>query len=159
MKKVLIASTILSFATLSSAFAATEGTLLLQGQIDPVLSLSVAGETGVHDDLDLTASPTGLKVAEVSENSNAANGYKIEVKSDNASSLKNGTLDSVAYTLSYGAGGPVTLTTSYQEVKNAGVGGVYNVTEDVTISYTGRAADQLAAGTYSDTVTFSISAN
>ncbi|WP_127716070.1 fimbrial protein [Halobacteriovorax sp. HLS] len=157
MKKLIMA-TVLASVVSAPVMAATQGTLLLQGQVDQVLSLTVNPVAG-HDSLDLTASPVDLNVASVNEVSNAETGYKILVRSANASSLKNGTADQVDYTLSYGNSGALTLTTTDQVAKSVTTAGTYNVDTDVDISYTGSPAAELVQGTYSDTVTFTIQAN
>ncbi len=156
MKKLFIAST-LSLMSISS-FAATQGTLLLQGTIDQVLSLSVTPESGVNNSLDLTSTETDLKVAEVSEQTNSNTGYKILVRTANGGLLKNGSLDEVSYAMKYD-GSDVTLAQSDTEVKSESTGGVYSYSSDVEISYTGQSAASLTQGTYSDTVTFTIQAN
>ncbi|WP_372652678.1 fimbrial protein [Halobacteriovorax sp.] len=156
MKKLFIASTLTLMS--ASSFAATQGTLLLQGTIDQVLSLSVTPESGVNNSLDLTSTETDLKVAEVSEETNSNTGYKILVRTANGGLLKNGSLDEVSYTMKYD-GTAVTLAQSDTEVKNESTGGVYSYASDVEISYTGQSAASLTQGTYSDTVTFTIQAN
>ena len=154
MKKLIALSAAL---TTLGTYAATTGTLLLQGTVAEELAIVVTAETG-HDSLDLSASPTDQKVASVNEVSNSNTGYTISMKSTNGGLLKNGSLDQLAYQLSYGAGSMVSPTTSDQVVKTQSTVGVYNVDSDVDISYTGKPAAQMVEGTYSDTVTFTISA-
>ncbi len=158
MKNFLITSA--AFALLSApAFAATQGTLLLQGQIDQVLSLTVTPEVGVHDSLDLVAGESDRKVAVVNEQSNSNTGYKIFLRTTNAGFLKNGTLDSVQYSLSYD-GSDVTLSDTDEQVKSVTTGGVYDNNSDVAVTIAGSvSAAALTQGTYSDTVTFTIQAN
>lgn len=156
MRKLLITSA-LSLFTLTS-FAATQGTLLLQGTISQVLSLSVQAEAGVNNALDLTSTESDLKVAEVTEQTNSNTGYKILVRTANGGKLKNGSLDQVSYTMKYD-GTAVALALTDTQAKSVTTGGVYNNTSDVEISYTGQSAASLTQGTYSDTVTFTIQAN
>jgi hypothetical protein len=157
MKKLLLTSTI---ATLFiSPIMADTGTLLLQGTVDPVLSITVNPVSGVNNDLNLSVTQTNLKVAEVVEQSNTVGGYKIFAKSTNGGSLNNAGLDSVDYTIGYNNGGHISLTTENQEVKENTVGGVISANSDVDIAYTGKAAALLVQGTYSDTVTFTIQSN
>ncbi|WP_372652683.1 fimbrial protein [Halobacteriovorax sp.] len=159
MKKILLASTTLALLSVPS-FAATQGTLLLQGEIDQVLSLTVSAETGVNDSLDLVAGESATKVAAVSEQSNSNTGYKIFLKTQNAGLLKNGELDSVAYSLTYDGDAVSSLSTNNVEVKSVSTGGVYSHDSDVDITLTGSgSAAALTQGTYSDTVTFTIQAN
>ena len=91
MKKITTLALVL---LASQTFADTTGTLLLQGEVAEELAIVVTPEAG-HDSLDLSASPTDLKVASVNEKSNSNTGYNIQVKSANAGELKNGTLDSL----------------------------------------------------------------
>lgn len=157
MKKLLIASSIL--ATLAAPVFADSGTLLLQGSVDPVLSITVTGTSGVHDDLNLSQTQTNLNVASVSEKSNTTAGYKIFARSDNGGKLDNAGLDSVEYTMGYDGGGHISLTINDQEVKDNTTGGVISYDSDVDIAYVGKVASALVQGTYSDTVTFTIQSN
>ena len=154
LKKIMATSMILGTLT---AQGATTGTLLLQGTVAQELAIVVTAEAGASS-LDLSASPTGLKVASVNEVSNSNTGYTISAKSANGSLLKNGSLDQLSYQISYDGGSMMTLTTSDQVVKTQSTVGVYDHDSDVDIAYTGKAASQMVEGTYSDTVTFTISA-
>lgn len=154
LKKIIASGMILGTLT---AQAATTGTLLLQGVVAEELAITVTAEAGASA-LDLSASPTALKVATVNEVSNSNTGYTISAKSTNGSLLKNGSLDQLAYQISYDGGSMVTLTTSDQTVKTQSTAGVYDYDADVDIAYTGKAAAEMVEGTYSDTVTFTIAA-
>jgi hypothetical protein len=156
MKKTFAALLVFAF-TLTTAHAATTGTLTLSGTIATLISIVVTPDANASA-LDLTANAANLQVAVVTENSNAVNGYKIKAKSANAGTIKHASLaDNVAYTLKYGAGSAVTLTAADQDVKTQATGGTYSgVNSNVTISYTGSSA--LTAGAYSDTITFTIEA-
>lgn len=156
MNKFLIATTFSMFSFTS--FAATQGTLQLQGTIGQVLSLSVQAVSSVNTSLDLTTTQTDLKVADVTEQSNSNTGYKILAKTTNGGLLKNGSLDQVSYSMKYD-GVAVTLAQTDTAVKSISTGGVYSASSDVEISYTGQSAASLTQGTYSDTVTFTIQAN
>jgi hypothetical protein len=156
MKKSLILALLISF-TAPMAFA-EQGTLLLRGEVLEVLSIDVVAEAGATT-LDLSASPTNLKVATVEEGSNSKTGYKINMSSAGNGFLKNGTLDSLAYEINYGAFGFITPTTAGTDVKTQLVGGVYGVFTDVNIKYTGKPAVEMTEGIYEDTLTFTISAN
>ena len=147
---------ITAFST--TVYALPTGSLLLQGQVPEEVSLQVFAETAATG-LDLTASPTALKVASVNEKSNSNTGYKIDLRSNNGGLLKNGSLDSLAYQISYDGGSLVSPTTTDQEVKTVISAGVYDVSSDVDISYTGKPATDMVEGTYSDTLVFTISAN
>lgn len=153
--KLLAISAVL--LAIPAAHSATSGTLTLSGTIGSIISIVVTPNAAASS-LDLTSSQTDLLVGTVSESSNAINGYRILAKSTNASKIKHSTAsDFVGYTMKYGGGSAVTLTTSDQAVKNQTVGGNYNgVSSNVTVSYTGSSS--LTAGSYSDLITFTIEA-
>lgn len=144
-----------SFVLLTDAVAAVTGTLTLSGSIAQNISVAV-NALGAATALDLTATQTDLAVATVNEVSNAHNGYKITASSANNGRIKEATLaDFVSYTIKYNGGTAVTPTTAAQDVKTMSTGGGRTVaTSNVSISYTGSST--LAAGSYSDTITFTI---
>ena len=72
--------------------------------------------------------------------------------------MKNGTLDELTYTLKYD-NASVTLSTTAQNAKSVTAAGVHNDSSEVSISYTGKNAEDMVEGTYSDTLTFTIAAN
>ena len=156
MKKLALISAIL---LTSSSFAATTGTLLLKGNVPVALSITVNANTGVNDALDLSTSQTDLTVATVNEKSNSITGYKITIQSQNSSVLKNGTLDSLAYTLKYDGQAVDLSSGNAVEAKNSATAAVINTSSDVQISYTGKPAAEMVQGDYTDTLTFTISAN
>ncbi|MCF8057670.1 MAG: fimbrial protein [Bacteriovoracaceae bacterium] len=159
MKKLLIIGLMILTANNIFAQASTTGVLTLTGQVDEVFSISVADVSGVADSLDLTASPTNLKVAAVTESTNSSIGYNISMKSAGNGFLKNGTVDSLAYEIKYGASGTFATPSSTDVVvKTATTSGVTVNNSDVFIKYTGKSADQMASGTYTDNLTFTISA-
>ncbi|MDA9072648.1 fimbrial protein, partial [bacterium] len=137
--------------------AATSGNLLLRGLVTAETAILITPEASAVT-LDLSASPTNLKVATSNEKSNSASGYTISVSSVNNGFLANGVVDSLAYELSYGGSGFATPTTAGAIVKTQSLAGVYNVDSDVNIRYTGKANAAMAQGTYEDTLTFTISA-
>lgn len=153
MKKFITALTLTALT--ASSFAATSGTLLLKGTIAPLLSIAVTPEA-IASTLDLTASPSNLKVATVQEKSNSNTGYKVTIASQNLGQLKNGSVDSVTYSLSYN-GSSVNLAAPVTQTNSAAA--AVTVNKDVNISYTGRTQDLLVAGDYTDTITFTIAAN
>ncbi len=150
MRKLALVSMLVSATT----YGAVTGTLTLSGSISAVISI-VVNPLAAASTLNLTANQTDLAVATVDENSNAVNGYKITASSANNGQIKHATLaDNVGYTMKYDGGSAVTLTTSAQDVKTVGSGGVYADTSNVSISYTGSSS--LTAGAYSDVITFTI---
>lgn len=154
MKKTLAA---LTLATLSfSAFSATSADLLLKGVVAPLLEISIAHET-VASNLDLSSQASNVKVATLTEKSNYATGYKIKAKSTNSGKLVN-TSDQnsfVQYSLTYN-GSNVPLSSSATQVYHtANLRGTY--TKELKISY--NQPSNLSAGSYEDTVQFTIEAN
>lgn len=158
-KSIRIAlSAMFSIGAIYSASAANTGTLYLQGVIDSNLSLSVDPVVGVHNELNLTQDASELKVATLTENSNSPSGYKILVRSDNGGKLNHESIvgEFVPYSLTVGSA-TITPTQNNQVAKTVSTWGVQTNNSDVDISYTG--SNNLNAGTYSDTVTFTIQAN
>ena len=157
MKKVLLLVIGLVFSTNALATAATTGTLVLSGTVAPVSSIVVTPNGTNNTNLDLLNGASAVNVASVAETSNDSLGYKINAKSANGGSLKNGSF-SVPFTITYNGGSAVSLTTSDQQVK--GISSLAKLTTNssaVTVTTTANA--NLVAGTYSDTVTFTIVAN
>lgn len=153
MKHLLILAT-LAFSSIT--FAATSGTLLLQGVVAKKLSITVSPETASAA-LDLTTSQTNLKVASVNEKSNSKSGYSVTISSTNHGNLKRADGPEVfAYTMKYG-GSAVNLSaagTSFNHTESSSV----NIDKDLAISYTGATAESMVEGTYTDTLTLNISA-
>jgi hypothetical protein len=150
---ILISSMVLSTTT----FAATSGTLLLQGVVAQKLSIAVTPAAAASA-LDLSTSQTNLTVASVNEKSNSKTGYKVTITSANAGNLKRTDgADVFAYSMKYG-GSAVSLSgvgTTFSQASAASV----NVNKDISISYTGVAAESMVEGTYADTLTLNIAAN
>jgi predicted SPOUT superfamily RNA methylase MTH1 len=157
MKKLVIASTLLALTTASS-FAATTGTLLLQGVVAQKISLTVTSQA-VASTLDLSTTQTDLNVASVNEKSNSKTGYKVTITSSNLSKLKRADgAEVVAYTMKYG-GATVDLSLAAGATIANNAASSINVNKSVAISYTGATAESMVEGTYADTVTFTIAAN
>ena len=141
----------------STAFAALTGSITVSGSVPAATAVVVTGVAG-YNALDLTTSATDLSVASVREINNTTGGYTVTAASSNSGQLKNGSLGSVAYTAKYNgtsfslSSTPVTVTTG------AASNTVVNVVKSLQISYTGQSAQNLMAGTYSDTLTFTIAA-
>lgn len=152
MKNLLLATVISTFSF--GAVAGTSATLLLKGSIAPILNIAVTPES-VAAALDLTATQSNTKVATVQEKSNSSSGYKVTISSQNLGVLKNND-HSFVYTLSYD-GTPLNLASPVAQTQNASA--AVTVNKNVNISYTGVSADQLVAGDYTDTITFTIAAN
>jgi hypothetical protein len=157
MKKFIAASALFALAT-TSAFAATTGTLVLQGIVAQKVSVAVTA-AAVASALDLSASQTDLKVGSVNVQSNSKTGYKLTISSANSGKLKRTDGAEVfAYSLKY-AGSAVGLSTAAGTTITNSSGSVVNVNNDLNVSYTGAAAETMVEGTYQDTLTLSIAAN
>lgn len=157
MKKLLIATSLLTLTTTS--FAATSGTLLLQGIVAKKVSIVVTPQA-VASALVLETSQTDLKVATAVEQSNSSTGYKVTVSSANLGKLKRTDGSEVfAYTLKYGGASVGLSTAAGSVVTNSSSASVVNVSKDMAISYTGVAAETMVEGTYADTLTVNIASN
>lgn len=142
--------------------AATTGTLGLTGTAPGVLEIAVTSKPAATT-LALATDVTDLAVASVLEKSNKKTGYTVVLSSLNAGTGTQASLDSsetlekLPYTLKYDSssvslsGGSATITSSATKTPKAGTA------KELTISFAGFDAN-LAQGTYSDTLTFTISA-
>lgn len=157
MKKKLVLTAVV-FILASSSFAATTGTLLLQGVVPQKIGLTVTSQS-VASTLDLSTSHTDLVVASVNEQSNSKSGYKITITSANLSKLKrtDGS-DVFSYSMKYN-GSAVSLSSATGATINNSAAASVNANRSVSITYNGVAPESMVEGTYSDTVTFSIAAN
>lgn len=157
MKNFLTLSVLVGLLSTQS-FAATSGTLLLQGVVAKKVSIVVTPES-VASALNLETSQTDLKVAAVNERSNSKTGYKVTITSANLGKLKRTDGPEVFnYTMKYG-GSAVGLSTSAGSVFNNASTSVVNVNKDLAISYTGALNETMIEGTYSDTITLNIASN
>lgn len=151
-KAIFTAITVLA----TTAFAATEGLLTLTGTVDVRYEISLDNASAIVDIIN----GENLKlVATATEVSNNLSGYKISMKSTNASNLRHGSdpTKQVAYQVSYDGGSLLSLTSSDQVVKPASaLSGLTTDTSEIRVSF--PAQPNAAAGTYSDTITVSISA-
>lgn len=156
MKNIFLTSALLLLS--SASFAATTGTLLLQGVVAQKISVSVTAASAAST-LDLSASQTDLAVASVNEISNSKTGYKMTISSANLGKLKrtDGS-DVFAYSLKYNGSAVALSSAAGTTITNSSAAAV-NANKAVTISYTGSAAETMVEGTYADTVTFTIAAN
>lgn len=152
MKRILVGLLLTTVGT--SAFAGTTATLLLKGSIAPNLDISVTPET-VAAALDLTTTQSNTKIATVQEKSNSNTGYKVTISSQNLGALKNGQQRFV-YNLAYNGSA---LNLASPVVQSYTSPAAVTLNKNVNISYTGVPADQLVAGDYTDTITFTIAAN
>lgn len=148
----------------SSSYAAysPSATLVISGTVLAINELEITPNADATA-LNITGGETNKLVATVSERSNSFTGYKITMKSANASKLVNAADSSgntfTPYTVTYNNDPTViTLTTADQVVKTqASLSALTTVSSDVKVSVTAKAG--APAGTYSDTITISIAAN
>ena len=158
-----LASAVLGLFLSVATYAATTGTLHLEGRIRQLVSIVVTSVSPATS-LDLTTTASSLKVADVQEISNSQTGYRVTLVSANAGNLRNKaadgrTIKDIAYSASYD-GQSVTLSTSPQEITryvNA-TGQPSSLTKSFNISYTGQPEESLPSGTYQDDLTFEIAA-
>lgn len=156
--KILFLMTATSLMSFSAMGATASGNLNLSGSIADAVTISVT-PTAAASSLNLTSTAVDTVVASVSETSNAANGYRILAKSSNVGKLihSSDSSQTVDYTMKYASSGAISLTASDQVVKTQNTGGAYNaVASSVSISYTGVSASSRKAGSYTDTITFTI---
>lgn len=139
-----------------TTFGATSATLLLKGNVPEIMSIQVSPET-LASNLPLSQSQTNAKVAVVQEKSNSNTGYKVTIGSANNGKLirVNGT-EQFPYSLSYNS---QALNLAAPVVISHPAAAAVTKNRDMAISYTGVPEEQLVAGDYSDTITFTISAN
>lgn len=148
-----------AFALIPYAHAGSTGSVVLSGSVPVNTSITVAA-TPAAASLDLTESPNDLPVATIVESSNNALGYTVTLVSSNGGSLKGaGTNNSLPYSAKYN-GSTVNLKTSGQAITSVSSSNtVINVTKSLAISYSGKPASQMMAGSYQDTLTFTITSN
>lgn len=136
-------------------FAATTANLVITGFVPAILSISVAPEI-IATTLPLDITQTNTKIATVTERSNNHAGHKVTIVSANQGKLLLDVTNFVIYTLTYN-NLPVNLagTTTFNYVfTNASP-----QLRDVKISYNGTPNEDMANGSYTDTLTFTIIAN
>ncbi len=154
MKKLI---TTLALITSAHSFAATSGDLILRGVVPELISISVSAES-VASSLPLDTTQEDTLVAQVNEKSNSVLGYNVSISSTNLGNLVHESVSSssIAYGLKYD-GNSVDLANGDQFTFNSAAS--VDATKNVEISYTGVPHESLIEGAYSDTVTFTISAN
>jgi hypothetical protein len=154
MKKLALA--VLATTMTGVAFAATTGTLVLSGTVPALLSITVTPEA-IAAALPLDTTQTNTLVAVVNEKSNSNTGYKVNISSDNEGLLIHDSVlsSTIAYTLKYNGS---TVDLAGDEFVYASAAAV-DADRNIQISYTGVPHTSLIEGDYSDSVTFTISAN
>ena len=145
------------------AVAAETGSLALSGTAPGILEITVTGVAG-YQELALSTDVADKPIANVVEKSNKYGGYTVVVESTNAVANATGpSLDSavtgekLSYSLKYGSTVVVFTTGSSLITDSASKTPKTGTTKEMTISFAGADAN-LAEGTYTDTLTFTISA-
>jgi len=168
IKKLSVFSLILFSFIFSGGmvFAATEGSIQLQGTVPAILEVTVTTEAGASS-LDLSVNVADLLVGTVVERSNKKAGYTVTVESFNGNadgvnsarfkSLDVGNPDFLDYTITYG-GTPVVLSGGSALIsdvndKTLGTG----TANQVRITYDGSTAF-MYEDAYEDTLIFTIAA-
>lgn len=155
-KRFALLSTVAATAA-APLYGAVTGSITLSATVPAATAIVVTG-TGSYNTLDLSTAATNLAVASIREINNTTGGYTVTAASTNAGKLKNGSAGSVTYTAKYNgssftlSSSPVNVTTSPASTS------VVNIVKSLQISYAAQPAGSLMAGTYSDTLTFTISA-
>ncbi len=136
-------------------YSATSGTLLLTGIVPKKVEIIVTPKVAATT-LDLETTQTNLSVATLTGKSNVNTGYKISVTSANIGKLVNTVTPTqfVNYTLRIDTSNVPLSGTGFLSYTGKG-----NFSKDVNISYTGVDGFTMDDGTYSDDLTFTISAN
>lgn len=155
MKRSLLAILLVT-VTATSAFSATTANLVLKGVIPVNLSVEVS-PTSLATTLPLDQAQNDQKVASLSYTSNSVTGFKLLARSAKGGKLVNTGSNNhfVNYQLKQG-GNNISLNTSdTQFLSEQNSLGTFS--KDITITYS--QPQNLAAGEYTDTVTFTIQAN
>ena len=157
MKKLLLFSA-LTMLTATAAQAALTDTLVLRGTIAPTCSIAVSALAAATT-LDLTAT-AAVKVATVNVTCNNAKGYNVKVSSTTAGNLLETTngVSAVPYELTIvGASGGAAVQPSVAGIQIASNGSTttpINRTSDLNFAV--RTNTNAMAGTFQDTVTFTL---
>ena len=161
---ITTAVALLAATSTSNLMGATSGNLGLSGSVPVILELTV-NPTAAATTLTPSGDVSSVSIGTVVESCNDADGYTVSVSSSNGvtDSANTGVLtgatagEDLAYTLSYG-GANVSFSSGSATVtdviaKSSADGDV----KDVLITYDGSSSN-LAADSYSDTLTFTIAA-
>ncbi len=144
--KLIAAATAALLAAASPAAANTQGTLQLNGTVAQVCTISV--QDG-NQSLNISGGENTKQVGTVTENCNRGAGYSIAVTSANAGRLVSGN-NFVAYSVTYdGQANAVGQTVARTAAQ-------FNKVSPVAVTM--PANPTAIAGTYADTLTFTISA-
>lgn len=129
-------------------------TLVVSGIVQPTCNIQVTALASATQ-LNITAGENNTKIASVKESTNNANGYKVSLSSLNNGRLVNGALN-FAYQISYNGGGLISPASAATVVKTKSGPLASAVVEDSDVKITFPAQASALAGTYSDTLTFTL---
>lgn len=150
---VLAATYLLSFANLSSA-AEHSDEILIFGNVESVCSIS-SDAASVEVDIKATPVVGTDELANITAICNDADGYTVTLESANSGNLVNDDSNEVlSYEIQYADLTPVSLATSSDNVNNSPSSEAGDVIR-LTYGFTGISFP--VAGTWSDTITVSIS--
>jgi hypothetical protein len=146
----------------SPVLAASSGSLILSGTVAATNDLVVTPNGNNNTSLNIREGENDRNVATVSETSNDFAGYRIQMYSANGGKLQlaGSSSKQTAYQISYAGGSYVTppLVASPVTVKSVtSLDALTTATSNVLVNVT--AYSGAPAGTYSDTLTFSIVGN
>ncbi|MCC2677928.1 MAG: fimbrial protein [Pseudobdellovibrio sp.] len=156
---VLIAAFLAVSIKTNFVFAQNSAEFFIAGTV-PLINTAEVVPLPESQSLNILEGETERLVARVNETSNSPRGYRVLVSSENSSRLRNTSQPNafVNYTLSYGGARPVVLANSNQEVKRVpSVDGLVTNVSEVRVSLDKE--PQALVGTYTDTVSISISAD
>ncbi|XGC81037.1 hypothetical protein ACES2L_00900 [Bdellovibrio bacteriovorus] len=156
----LVFAVLATLMTSNVAFAATSGTVLLQGTVAAATDISVVENTANNTSLNIVGGESNKNVATATETSNNLAGYKVKISSATAGELRN-TSDvtkKTTYKIAYDGATAVSPTVAGVVVKNVtSLSGLTSATSNVNVDVT--AYSTAPAGLYSDTLTIAIEAN
>ncbi len=158
----LITLSIFGALNIAASHAASTSALVLSGKVAAVNDITVTPNGSNNTSLNILAGESDKKVASVSEVSNNVNGYKVQMYSANGGQLRLSGQPSkyTTYQISYSGGTYVTppLAASPSVVKTVStLSALTTATSAVLVNVSARPT--ALAGTYSDTLTFSVIAN
>lgn len=145
----------------SSAFGASKASLFLVGEVEVINELYVTPVLGDLDALNIVDGESSRNIASVEEKSNNTTGYTITMESTNTGKLEhnNGTSD-VAYTIKYGIASAIAPGAPGAAVLVKTVATLTALTTATTpvLITVAAGGGLLPAGAYTDTLTFTMTA-
>ena len=161
---IIVAVCILAAASATNAIGATSGNLGLSGSVPVILELTVNSNAAASA-LTPSGNVSAVSIGTIVESCNDADGYTVSLSSSNGvtDSAGSGVLtgataaEDLSYALSYG-GSNVSFANGLATVTNVNTkSSADGDSKTVLITYDGSSSN-LAADTYSDTLTFTIAA-